>query len=202
MRLLTKSICAISGVIFLVMTSLIIFANRFVHSVDNQLRIVVNRSRTPAANRFFTNFTQLFNAKETIIWVVIVITLAWMLSNRRFTLQVTLSMITVLILNRLIKLWIQRPRPATNLLMHYGSYSFPSGHSSAAAAIIGCLILLIWRVNRRRWVKVVGTICFIILVIVVGYSRIYVGAHFPSDVLAGWCLGTFVVTAYHIIFNK
>lgn len=202
MHLLTKLICAVSGAIFLVLTSLIIFAHQFVHSVDNQLRMMVNASRTIPVNRFFTNFTQLFNAKETIIWVVIVITLAWMLSNRRFTLQVTLSMFTVLLLNRLIKLWIQRPRPATNLLMHYGSYSFPSGHSSAAAAIIGCLILLIWRVNRRRWVKVVSTIFLVALVIAIGYSRIYVGAHFPSDVLAGWCLGSFVVTAYQIGFNK
>lgn len=39
------------------------------------------------------------------------------------------------------------------------------------------------------------------LVLAIGFSRVYVGAHYPSDVLAGWCLGTSVVTGFQLLFN-
>lgn len=202
MRPFTKFICAVSGIILVICTLLMKISIQIVQPLDDRIRGAVNASRTPTMNHFFINFTQIFNAKETLIWVVIVMTLSWIMANQRFTWQVTISMGSVLIINRLIKEWVRRPRPATHLLMHYAGYSFPSGHSSAAAVIIGCLILLAWRVGKHRWLQILGTACAVLLIILVGYSRIYVGAHFPSDVLAGWCLGTFVLTTIQLCFNR
>lgn len=202
MRKFTKVLWAVSGIIFLMLTVMMVTLSQTVQHFDNQIRGIVNASRTPALSRFFINFTQLFNTNETIIWMVIVITLSWIMVNRRFTCQVTVSMVTVLLLNRIIKELIQRPRPQTDLLMHYSNYSFPSGHSSASAVICGCLILLIWQIGKRRWAQIIGTILLIVIPLVIGYSRIYVGAHFPSDVLAGWCLGTFVLSSCQLFFNQ
>lgn len=175
---------------------------QMVQPLDNAIRTVINAHRTAAWNTFLINFTQLFNSNETIIWVIITIVLSWIMSNRTFVVQVILTLASGILLNRIIKLIIKRPRPSTDILMHYGSYSFPSGHSSAAVLVLGCLILLTWQVAKRQWVRYALTTFFVLLIIAIGFSRVYVGAHYPSDVLAGWCLGTFVVTGYQWLFVK
>lgn len=65
-------------------------------------------------------------------------------------------------------------------------YSFPSGHSSSAAAVYGSVALR----GRRKWL----TLLAFLLPLLVGVSRVVVGAHFPTDVLAGWALGLIVIT--------
>ena len=196
-----KILFSICGIIFIGLLLMMLFNPAPVQAIDDTLRQVVNAHRSVVWNIFFVNFTQLFNSKETIIWIVITAILSWIMVNRRFVWQVLLTIGTGVLLNRIIKLLIQRPRPMTNLLMHYSSYSFPSGHSSAAALVLGCLILLTWRVVRRDWIKVTITTILVMLVLAIGFSRVYVGAHYPSDVLAGWCLGTSVVTGFQLLFN-
>ena len=196
-----KILFSICGIIFIGLLLMMLFNPAPVQAIDDTLRQVVNAHRSVVWNIFFVNFTQLFNSKETIIWIVITAILSWIMVNRRFVWQVLLTIGTGVLLNRIIKLLIQRPRPTTNLIMHYSSYSFPSGHSSAAALVLGCLILLTWRVVRRDWIKVTITTILVMLVLAIGFSRVYVGAHYPSDVLAGWCLGTSVVTGFQLLFN-
>ncbi len=196
-----KILFSICGIIFIGLLLMMLFNPAPVQGIDDTLRQVVNAHRSVAWNIFFVNFTQLFNSKETIIWIVITTILSGIMVNRRFVWQVLLTIGSGVLLNRVIKLLIQRPRPTTNLLMHYSSYSFPSGHSSAAALVLGCLILLTWRVVRRNWIKVTITTILVMLVLAIGFSRVYVGAHYPSDVLAGWCLGTSVVTGFQLLFN-
>ncbi|MFD2181347.1 phosphatase PAP2 family protein [Rhodoplanes azumiensis] len=89
-----------------------------------------------------------------------------------------------------IKLVVARPRP--DLVAHMvdvSTYSFPSGHATASAVVFLTLGVLLARIGRRRRVKayVIGTA--IALTLAIGASRVYLGVHWPSDVLAGWCLG-------------
>ena len=152
-----KILFSICLIIFIGLLLMMLFNPAPVQSIDDALRQIINAHRSVVWNIFFVNFTQLFNSKETIIWIVITVILSGIMVNRRFVWQVLLTIGSGVLLNRIIKLLIQRPRPNTNLLMHYSSYSFPSGHSSAAALILGCLILLTWQVVRRNWVKVTIT---------------------------------------------
>lgn len=86
---------------------------------------------------------------------------------------------------------IARPRPA--LVPHLAevySASFPSGHSAMAAATYLTLGMLLARVHRGMRVKAYLVAVMIFVTALVGVSRIYVGVHWPTDVLAGWALGT------------
>lgn len=93
-------------------------------------------------------------------------------------------------LGSIIKLLIGRERPATDYAasMVFDTMSFPSGHSSGAAVAYGLLAYIAWHILPQPWGYIVASI-FILLILLIGVSRIYLGAHFPSDVLAGWLLG-------------
>ena len=90
--------------------------------------------------------------------------------------------------NAALKLAFHRPRPELAFL-HLDTYSFPSGHSTAAAAMFGALAFLLWpraRAARRRVALVAAAV---VLIGLVGFSRLYLGVHYLSDVLAGLALG-------------
>lgn len=92
--------------------------------------------------------------------------------------------------NHLLKDWFGRERPASHPLIEAGGYSFPSGHAMISIAFFGMAAYLIIsvikeRVIVKRWIAIV-TALFILLV---GISRIYLGVHYPSDILAGFAVG-------------
>lgn len=107
--------------------------------------------------------------------------------NDRLTTRLVLASFGgTLLLNTVLKLLFARPRP--NLfppLVVENSYSFPSGHTMAAAAVYGLLALLLWQRGRYGWA--IGAALWVLLI---ALSRVYLGAHYPSDVLASLALGT------------
>lgn len=91
----------------------------------------------------------------------------------------------------LLKLWIARPRPDAEVhLVGTRTDSFPSGHAAGAVLVWVTLALLIPRTARGRRPALVAAA---LLAIAVGFSRPMLGVHYPSDVVAGWCVGLFWV---------
>ncbi len=96
------------------------------------------------------------------------------------------SMIAV---NTIIKSIIQRARPDHLRLVKQGGYSYPSGHAMMAIAIYGFLISYLASSKLEKKQKIIFITFFTVLILGIGISRIYVGVHYPSDVIAGFCLG-------------
>ena len=104
------------------------------------------------------------------------------------------SMIGSVVLGWSLKIIVKRPRPELwpRLVQDYGA-SFPSGHSLYAATLAMVLILVSWK-TTWRWPSVIVGVTWLVLM---GVSRIYLGVHYPTDVLAGWLLGiTWVYGVY------
>lgn len=91
----------------------------------------------------------------------------------------------------ILKAAIDRPRPRlVTHLTEVSSASFPSGHSAMSAATYLALGMLLARAHEQRRVKVYLVCAMAFVVFLVGVSRVYMGVHWPTDVLAGWALGT------------
>lgn len=88
-----------------------------------------------------------------------------------------------------VKLAIARPRPARDLAAYAeDGYGFPSGHTANTTTVYLMLAVLTWIVVRAVWVRVAATAAAVLVSVVVGASRVILGVHSPTDVLAGWVL--------------
>jgi membrane-associated phospholipid phosphatase len=90
---------------------------------------------------------------------------------------------------RFAKTFISRARPADVAYYQVEHYSFPSGHATTAMALFGLLAYFIYRHNSKNPYRKFILWAAAILILLVGFSRIYLGVHFLSDVLAGFILG-------------
>ena len=112
----------------------------------------------------------------------------------RYGIPVSAGAIFVTVINKIIKNLVRRERPDQIYhLIKQGGYSFPSGHSITSMFVFGMLIYLV-RVNvQDRTAANILTVIIAVPMVCIGLSRIYLGVHYPSDVLAGWALGVAVM---------
>jgi membrane-associated phospholipid phosphatase len=100
------------------------------------------------------------------------------------------------LLSLVLKLYYRRLRPDISwAFVHEQTFSFPSGHSVFAVVLYGTLVYLGMRHLTRMWERVTVVIGAVLLVLGIGYSRIYLGVHYPSDVVAGYVVGVVWLTA-------
>ncbi len=110
--------------------------------------------------------------------------------RRREALLVGGTTIGALVLGPLLKNVIERARPQGAHLVLVNSWAYPSGHSLTSTAVIGVLTTLAVSRMATRTARFVVVALGVVLVVAVGVSRIYLGVHWPTDVLAGWLIGS------------
>ena len=128
----------------------------------------------------------------------------WYLSQRRGPAALLIGAAAgVLILNDVLKSVFDRPRPDASLqLAHVFSSGFPSGHSACSAAIYFSAAILLSDPSANRRVRIFTICTAAVLVVLIGFSRIYLGVHYPTDVLAGWCVAAVVTAALFPLLNQ
>lgn len=136
----------------------------------------------------------------TLLSITIILLLG--LKNKKIGLLVALNLMISTGLNLLLKNIVQRPRPNEFRLIDETGYSFPSGHSMVSMAFYGFLIYLIYKFVKSKRLKWVLIIILSALIITIGISRIYLGVHYTSDVLAGFTISVSYLVIYTSIVKK
>lgn len=152
---------------------------------------------SPALDTAFTVITQFGGVAAIIIGAAALIIYLLYIGYRRMATIVLFGVGGATLLNTILKLIFERTRPDLwEHLVAEHTYSFPSGHAMASSAIAFSVMAILWT-TKWRWYAVGFGALYILLI---GFSRIYLGVHYPSDVLAGWCISAvWVVTISHLI---
>ncbi|RDW22316.1 phosphatase PAP2 family protein [Oceanobacillus arenosus] len=150
--------------------------------------------------KFFT-FIGSFSAMLVIV-LVTTLFLYVVLKHRVEIILLWTVVFTTPILNWILKQSFHRARPELHRLIDIGGYSFPSGHAMSAFAFYGILAFLLWRHIPNRSGRTILILFSSLFIILIGISRVYLGVHYPSDIIGGYFASGFWLTIIVWVFQK
>ena len=155
--------------------------------------LIVEHLRTP----WLTPVMESFSALATpVSLVVLLLAVAAFAPGKRPGMCCAVTLVLVVVINQVLTFIIQRPRPDGFRLATASGFSFPSGHSMAAMAFFGLLAWLVWKYEADRRLRCLYATGFALVIAMIGVSRIYLGVHYASDVLGGFCLSMAWLAVY------
>lgn len=158
--------------------------------------------RTPQFTQFMKSMTFIGNSVGYFLLVPIITLFFIIKKTWRLSLEITIVLILSSGLNIVLKKIISRPRPPEiNRLVFADFTSFPSGHAMSAITFYGFIIYLSYILIKKYWLKYSIIIICSLMVFLIGFSRVYLGVHYPSDILAGYSAGIAWLMFCIIILN-
>lgn len=161
---------------------------------DNPVYNAISSLKSDFTTAFFKGITKLADEEPLILIAIICLIV---IKNRRIGASIAVNLAASGFANHLIKEIVQRPRPLIELRMvEESSFSFPSGHAMTSATFYGLIIYFVFKNVKSK--KLRNTICTVLslLIFLIGISRIYLGVHYASDVLAGFAIGIVYLVLY------
>lgn len=163
----------------------------------------VARHRTPAWNDFWGTLTQ-FGGYDFVAVVVVVLAVAAWFRSRALSVAIVVLAVVSPILVEVLKRIVARPRPPIELALNQdqpGGFSFPSGHPLAVAASWAFLPLVVGLYTKRRWIFWTTVALVWTLVVLIAASRVYLGAHHVTDVVASLVLAVLFVAGSEVVID-
>lgn len=167
--------------------------------IDTQIAIAVHQHQSSFLDIVMIMFTKIGTGPVLLAAVAAVSFWAYKRGRHSYILILAANVVVAMAVTPVLKAIFARARPTLfEVIKRPDTYSFPSGHSMSAVVIYGSLATVI--IALRPAAKLPITIATGVLMLGIGFSRVYLGAHWPMDVLAGWASGVpFLIATVHII---
>lgn len=152
---------------------------------DQAILLAIHSTAQPMLDRIATAITPL-GVFYGVFPIATVISIGLLYQHRWQSLTYLLvTLIGSALINRSAKIWLHRDRPALwESLTPHTDFSFPSGHAMASMSLVAALVILTWGSRWCGWTIAIGGG----FVVTIAWTRLYLGVHFPSDILAGWMI--------------
>jgi undecaprenyl-diphosphatase len=178
----------ISLVTFIVITRRIFYLNKT--KFDNDVFDYLQDHVSPRNNEIMLFFTYLGRHEFLIPANLILIAYFLFIKKHKwYSIKVPAIALSSLALMFILKNIFDRPRPSIPLLEEAKGLSFPSGHALMSVTFYGLIIYILWKTIPQKGVRYALTGLLLLLILIIGFSRIYLRVHYASDVLAGLCIG-------------
>lgn len=148
----------------------------------------------------FYKFITFFASEIMVLFISLMFLLIF--KNKKYGIFVLLNAFNIVFLNVLLKSLFMRDRPYDLMIITETGYSFPSGHAMASLGFYGFIIYLLWHFNLDKKFKILFSTLLSILIILIGQSRIYLGVHYASDILAGYLVSASYLIIYISLLKK
>jgi undecaprenyl-diphosphatase len=180
--LLISLLCAIGfGLIALLVS------DKKIAQFDSTIIAAVQGFESPGLTSIMKFFTFIGSGTQVaIIALLVLFFLFKVLHHRRELILFIWVVLGSTILNEILKTVFHRARPTIHRIVEANGFSFPSGHSMAAFSLYGVIAFLLWRHLSTSLGRGLLILFSIFMIIMIGVSRIYLGVHYPSDVLGGF----------------
>lgn len=183
-------------ILFLIILILVVFKST--SAFDSTIYNFIISFRHPFLDAYFKIITLLGNPNMVIIILGFLI----LLFRDKKALILTINVFSSVSINSIIKHIIRRKRPTVKHLIKQGGFSFPSGHAMISICLYGYLLYLVQKEVKNKVIKNILTIILTLIIISIGLSRIYLGVHFATDIIAGYCLALSLLTIIIYYTNK
>lgn len=145
-----------------------------------------------------------FFGSSWFLFPAYVVLATFLLYRRRFSIAVNISILGIssTALMHGMKLYFQRNRPDLPMIKALKDYSFPSGHALSSFIFCSILAWLVWQIRLPVGLKYFFTVVLLILALLIGFSRVVLNVHYPSDVIGGLALGIAWVLLSLTLLNR
>lgn len=195
------SICLL---LFAVLAYFVVSNESVLYGIDHPIQQLIRGSITPEKTLIFKYFTKFGNTVTIALLFIISFSILYFKVKDKIA-SYWLAVNTVLISgigNISLKYLFNRPRPAVEHLVAAKHSSFPSGHAMGSMLFYGTLIFLAYKYIDNKAMRLVIQIALGIVILLIGISRIYLGVHYPTDILGGFLLGGCWLTFSYPYFKK
>lgn len=169
----------------------------FVKHFDIQIIKSIQGLEHPFITTVMNFFSFIGDTIQVIIISLIILAILYKVFHQRVELLLfTIVLIGSTALNVLLKDYFQRGRPTFYQMVIEENFSFPSGHSMAALSLYGIIGFLLWRHIPKQSGRIMLIILSAIFIIIIGTSRIYLGVHYPSDII-----GAYLISGFWLMFT-
>jgi undecaprenyl-diphosphatase len=175
-----------------------------VQYLDIKIQNLILYLRSEAWDSFFMSITKIGGWPMILFILICFSLLCYLFKKREFILPLAVAMIGSGIMTLIIKYLVNRARPGADIAMYMEKLpSFPSAHAVLTFTLFGFFFYCIWKFRINLILKIFLSVLFVLIIILVGFSRIYLGVHFTSDVLAGYLAGLmWLLIAMYISHKK
>jgi len=165
---------------------------------------LINNLRCDFVDSFMINITKLGDTNYVLlISGILFFIFLFSIKDKFLSFMFIFSVSAVAGINQGLKLIIKRDRPDILRLVEIGGYSFPSGHAMVSTILYGLIAYIVYKLVNRKWLRNFLVFINVLVILLIGISRIYLGVHYFTDVFCGFLISSiFIVIIINILEKK
>ncbi|WP_105111934.1 phosphatase PAP2 family protein [Streptococcus suis] len=188
---------------FVILGYTVKFYPEAVAGFDTAIQTLVRGNLPSTASQFWTSITVLGNT--VIILTISLLLAAFFYFYKKWKMEAYLILASFAVMgvaSTALKYVYQRPRPSIEWLIDTIGYSYPSWHTASTMMIAGAVVIIIQQRMKKGALKLLLQAGLFILAALVAISRIYIGVHFPTDIIGGWLLAGFLLSVLYPFYDQ
>lgn len=191
-----------AALIFVILGYVVKFYPEVLTDFDSTVQTNLRGDLSQAANRFWSAITLIGEAHVLIPIVIILALFFYWKQWKSEAAFISIALVIMMIASTGLKYLYQRPRPSIEWVVHTTGYSFPSWHTASTMLVAGILAIIIYQRIKQKWLRSLLQVGLIGLAILIALSRIYVGVHHPTDIVAGWLLAYAITEVLYPFYDQ